>query len=248
MGISIAYMGKLSSPSLVPELVADVRARAEAAGWRYQEMAELLAEGRVKCSGLSGISLYPHPECEPVRFHLDAEGVFVNHFYQSLLSPDSEVARMMREALAESAALTRSIAAEGLEKKGKPKKKAGGLHLEVAALPADAGSSSFLEQGRRYNWTKTQFAGPDVHIAVCELLRHVKERYAPDLQIVDDSGYYDHRDRDKLLGQLAYVDRLATTAAEAFQTVTSSKTAPQSLGELLDRVNDEIAGAKDKLH
>lgn len=247
MGISIAYQGKLSSPSLVPELVADLRARAEAAGWLYKEMPTLLAEGIVNCPGLTGLSLYPHKECEPVRFHFDAEGVFVNHFYQSLLSPDSEMARMMREALVESAMFTRHVAAD-LRDAGGAGAGGPGLHVAVAALPDNFGSSTFIQEGRRYNWTKTQFAGPDVHIAVCEVLRHVKVRYAPDLEIKDDSGYFESGDRDALLGQLAYTEHVAATAANAFQSVVGSKTPPATLGGLLDRVNDELAAAKDKLH
>jgi hypothetical protein len=245
MGISISYMGKLRSPDLVPELVADMRARAEAAGWLYKEMPALLAEGIVKCEGLRGISLYPHKDCEPLRFHLDAEGVFVNHFYQSLLDPGSTMAKMMLETAAESALLTRSLSKSA---KSAGKKGAGGPRVSVAALPEDFASSSFLEQGRRYNWTKTQHAGPDVHMAVCEVLRHVKERYAPDLEIKDDSGYFEDGDRDKLLGQLAYTDRIASLAADAFQSVAASKAPPTTLGGLLDRVNETLAGAKDKLH
>lgn len=248
MGISIAYMGKLRSPDLIPEFVADMRARAVAAGWRHREMADLLAHGTVKCAGLQGITLYPHKECEPLRFHFDAEGVFVNHAYEELLSPTSETARMMREAIVESAAMSRAITAESSTRGKKKKKKSGGPQLSVVALPADMGSSAFMAQGRRYNWTKTQFAGADVHIAVCEVLRHVKERYAPDLEVIDDSGYFDDGDRDKLLGELAYVERWTELAADAFRSVAAAKNPPRTVGDLVDRVSEELAGAKDKLH
>ncbi len=87
-----------------------------------------------------------------------------------------------------------------------------------------------------------------MHIAVCEVLRHVKERYAPDLEIKDDSGYFDDGDRDKLLGQLAQIDRLTSLAKEAFTSASESKKPIRSLGDLLDHVNGELAGAKDKLH
>src|SRR5579863_3145891 len=119
MGISIAYMGKLRSPAVVPELVADVRARAEAAGWQHREMAELVASGTVKCTDLQGISLYPHKECEPLRLHFDAEGVFVNHFYHAMLTPGSGLSEMMLEALADSISLSRSLAAPAGGKTGK---------------------------------------------------------------------------------------------------------------------------------
>src|SRR5437762_623338 len=86
MGITIAYTGKLSDAALVPELVSDLTAKAKDAGWLCKTMKELLAEGRVKCPGLEGISLYPHRECEPVHFHFDPEGTFINHTYHALLN------------------------------------------------------------------------------------------------------------------------------------------------------------------
>jgi hypothetical protein len=244
MGICIAYLGKLRSPDLVPELIADLRARAEAAGWGYMEMEELVREGRVSCEGLQGLSLFPHRECEPLRLHFDEEGVFVNHAYQSMRQPGSKMGQMMRDALVESASLSRKLAAQA--KDDAPK--GAGPSVSVVALPEDFGSSKFVEEGRRYNWTKTQFAGPDVHIAVCAVLRHVKERYAPDLEIVDDTGYFDHGDRDKLCGQMGVVERLVGLAGAAFQSVAGSKTPPTSMGDLLGRVNEELASAKDKLH
>lgn len=243
MGISIAYRGKLSSPALIPELLMDLRARSDAAGWRRREMAELIADGTVECPGLSGITLYPHPRCEPLRFHFDAEGVFVNDRYQAWLDPSSEASKMMREALAASGLLTAKLVA-GADKKGKKRKK-GGITASPVTLPDNVLGTSFLEQGRLYNWTKTQFAGPDVHIAICELLRHVKERYAPDLEVTDDGGYFHDRDRENLEAQLGHVDRMIGLTAAAFESAGGTTT---SLGDLLERVNDELSGAKDKLH
>lgn len=252
MGVCIAYRGKLSSPSLIPELIADLRARAKAAGWPYHEMPELVANGRVSCPGLTGLSVYPHPECEPVRFHFDAEGVFVNHVYQAMLTPGSKAARAMAEAMSSMIFATPAAAPKKGSKKGaKGPKKGGestGPKLVVPTLPPDFGSPSFIDEGRRYNWTKTQFAGPDVHIAVCELLRSVKERYAPDLEILDDSGYYETGDRDKLLGALAYTDRILAATQSAFEAVTTSKRAPKTLDGIIDRVNDELAKERDKMH
>src|SRR4051812_34417012 len=50
----------------------------------------------------------------------------------------------------------------------------------------------------RSSWTKTQFAGAEVHAAVCVVLRHVKRRYAPDLEVHDDSGYFVDQNYAKL--------------------------------------------------
>ncbi|AUX26672.1 hypothetical protein SOCEGT47_072420 [Sorangium cellulosum] len=241
MGISIAYRGKLRDPALVPELVGDLAAKAESAGWLSKTMKELVAEKRVTCSGLEGITLYPHRECEPLHFHFDEEGTFTNHYYHALLS-DTEMANMMREALAESAALTRNLA-----RSTQSSQAGAGPRITVPDLP-EAPGVEFFKQGSRYNWTKTQFAGPKVHVAVCAILRYVKERYAPDLEVKDDSGYFASGDYAKLEAGLAHVERLASITTDAIQAAATSSKGPMTLDEFVNRINEEIAEARNRLH
>ena len=241
MGVSIGYRGRLRDPAVVPELVSDLKSRAGAAGWPCKTMDELVAEGRVACSGLQGITLYPHSQCEPVHFHFDDEGTFVNHTYFSLLH-DPEKAAIFMEALAESAALSRRLTSGTTDEEVH---RGSGLGVSVAATP-DAPGLAFFKEGSRYNWTKTQFAGAKVHIAVCGLLRHVKDRYAPDLEVTDDSKYFEGGDYSRLEADLAYVDRLTDLTAKAFEAACS--TGPTTLEGLLNRVNDDLAEAKNKLH
>ncbi|WP_437876006.1 hypothetical protein [Sorangium sp. So ce513] len=243
MGISIAYSGKLRDPALVPELVDDLAAKAESAGWLHKTMKELVAEKRVTCAGLEGITLYPHRECEPVHFHFDEEGTFTNHYYHALLS-NTEMADMMRQALAESAALTRKLTRSSERSPTEPGR-GGAPRITVPELP-EAPGTDFFKQGSRYNWTKTQFAGPKVHVAVCAILRYVKERYAPDLEVKDDSGYFETGDYAKLEAELAYIDRLASLTTDAVQAAASK--GPMTLDALVNRINEELAQAKNKLH
>jgi hypothetical protein len=251
MGICIAYQGKLSNPELVAELIADLRSKANAAGWRCKTMEELVAEGRVTCPGLQGITLYPHRECEPVHFHVDPEGAFVNHFYMALLS-DEKKASMMIEALKESMVLTRTLTSRGeTEETRRPRAaRSSDAPSEAARAgdPNEAPGTAFFKEGARYNWTKTQFAGPKTHAAVCEILRYVKERYAPDLQITDDTKFFESGDYTELEANFAYVDRTLELTAKAFEAAAAASKGPTTLGELLDRVNEELADAKNKLH
>ncbi|WP_437957017.1 hypothetical protein WME76_37655 [Sorangium sp. So ce119] len=245
MGISIAYSGKLRDPALVPELVGDLAAKAESAGWLSKTMRELVAEKRVTCSGLEGITLYPHRECEPLHFHFDEEGTFINHYYHALLS-NTEMADMMRQALAESAALTRNLARSS-QSAPADAGRAGAPRIAVPALP-EAPGVEFFKQGSRYNWTKTQFAGPKVHVAVCAILRYVKERYAPELEVKDDSGYFASGDYEKLEAELAYVERLAAITTDAVQAAAKAGKGPMTLDAFVNRINEELAEAKNKLH
>jgi len=249
MGISIAYKGKLHDTTLVPELVTDLTAKAKAAGWLHKTMKELVTEGRVTCNGLEGITLYPHRECEPLHFHFDGEGTFVNHTYYALLT-DTKKADMMREALAESMALTRGLTRGTRKKVGRSPAQGGAgprVSIGVPGLP-EAPGVDFFKEGSLYNWTKTQFAGPKVHVAVCAILRYVKERYAPELEVKDDSGYFSEGDYEKLEAQLAYVDRITSLASEAIQAAAASSKGPMTLDAFVDRINEELAEAKNKLH
>jgi hypothetical protein len=242
MGIAIAYRGRLDDPGVVAELVEDLAAKARSAGWLYKTMQELLAEGRVTCAGLEGITLYPHRECEPVHFHFNGEGTFTNHTYHALLS-DTKKANMMREALAESAALTRSLTRAAREESAGAQP----IRIGVPDLP-EAPGADFFKEGSRYNWTKTQFAGPKVHVAVCAILRYVKQRYARDLEIDDDSGYFIDGDYAKLEAQIAYVDRITSLTSQAIGAVAASSTGSMSLDAFVERINKELADADNKLH
>src|SRR5262249_22001366 len=105
---------------------------------------------------------------------------------------------------------------------------------------------TLFEQGMRYNFTKTQFAGAKVHVAVCAVLRHVKQRYAPDLEIKDDSGYFVDGDYDKLEAQLAEVDYFLSITRRAAKAAAAS--GPSTLDAFIDRLNAELADAPNKLH
>jgi hypothetical protein len=251
MGICIAYTGKLREPALVPEFVRDLKAKAEAVGWPCKTMDELVAEGLVTCAGLEGITLYPHRECEPLHFHFDREGTFVNHTYYTLLG-DTEKAAMMRQALAESAALMRRLTEGSQDKAGRRDQAKGGgsgLHVSIGVpgLP-EAPGKAFFEEGLRYNWTKTQFAGAKVHAAVCAILHLVKQRYAPELEVKDDSGYFADEDDAKLEAQLAYADYLTSVASQAVAAAAAPGAGPMTLEAFVDRINEELAEAKNKLH
>jgi hypothetical protein len=248
MGICIGYRGKLSDPAVTGELVADLQGKARAAGWPSKTMEELLGQGLVTCAGLAGMTVYPHRECEPVHLHFDGDGTFVNHFYVGLLR-DEKKAGMMMEALAESIALTRQLGARkqtGVRRPRGARRERGPASVRAAELTPPG--AEFFKEGTRHNWTKTQFAGPRVHAAVCDLLRHVKARYAPDLEVTDDSEYFADGDYAKLEASFAYIERMVDLTTQAFATVTSGSSAPKTLDGLLDRVNAELAGARDKLH
>ncbi len=62
-------------------------------------------------------------------------------------------------------------------------------------VDASTGASPVLSEK---TLVKTQFAGPDVHVEVCELLRGMREAFVPNLTVDDESGYFATKDRAEL--------------------------------------------------
>jgi hypothetical protein len=87
-----------------------------------------------------------------------------------------------------------------------------------------------------------------VHVAVCAILRYVKQRYAPELDVKDDSGYFVDEDYEKLEAQLAYFDRITSLTSQAIEAATTASAGPMTLDAFVGRVNEELAEAKNKLH
>jgi hypothetical protein len=247
MGICIAYRGKLRGPARVGAFVDDLKAKAGSVGWPCKTMAELVVEGTVRCAGLEGITLYPHRACDPLHFHFDREGTFVNHFYYSLLVDPAEAA-MVRQALAESMAFTcKATSPRSAARRSDAAHHENEPQVQLGAPPMPEDAESLFEGGVRYNWTKTQFAGAKVHAAVCAILRYVQQRHAPELVVTDDSDYFVDGDAEKLEAQLAHVDYLVSITSHAVAAAAATEDA-MTLDDFVDCINRELAEAKHRLH
>ena len=242
MGVSIFYSGQLRDPAEIPALVRDLTARAEAAGWPVKAMPQLIAEGVVADHGLEGVTLYPHPECEPLRFHFDAEGRFIDHHFYTLLH-DREKAVAFVEALQ---------ANERAKKARRARDRGVTIEAVAEAAPEEPAEAIADDEHPCREWcaeacvgvsVKTQFAGAPTHVAACALLRHIKDRYAPDLEVRDDTGFFDHGDLNRLRGELAGVDALLGAFRRAVETAASEGVAP---GEaLIARAGQLLFAKKD---
>jgi hypothetical protein len=73
-------------------------------------------------------------------------------------------------------------------------------------------------------WVKTQFSTPDIHIAVCSLLRLV-EGYASHLEVIDEGDYWESGDRETLVARMEQLN--------AALTMLSSQAGLGLLGEML---------------
>ena len=141
MGLSIHYLGTISSMVLVNQLTDETADVCESMNWNYRIITGSGNEG------LNGIAFSPE-NCEPVFLTFLPNG--------RMCSPTS-------------------------------------------LMNKDFYSLNGIDPDLIYTIsTKTQFAGPDTHIALLKLLRYLKEKYFENFEL-DDEGYYWGTNDEKIL-------------------------------------------------
>lgn len=86
---------------------------------------------------------------------------------------------------------------------------------------------------------KTQFAGPDIHIWVIGLLKYLKKRYISNLEVQDESEYWDTGDRQKLEEKMSLINAKLQSLTDALSS--------GRLGDLTGLSADEIASRIEQL-
>lgn len=90
--------------------------------------------------------------------------------------------------------------------------------------------------------TKTQYAGPDVHIAIIKLLRYLKEKYFAVFKLDDEGKYWETMDEKVLQEQFAKYEFLLNAVTAA---LSEMKAVPgETVESLADRIEKML---KDKL-
>jgi hypothetical protein len=85
--------------------------------------------------------------------------------------------------------------------------------------------------------TKTQYAGPDTHMALVKLIRYLKEKYLDDLQVDDEGLYWETGDKKVLLSQFdKYNHALSVIEAALLDFKAIPGESAQSLAERLDQL------------
>jgi hypothetical protein len=72
----------------------------------------------------------------------------------------------------------------------------------------------------KYIWigfTKTQFAGPDTHIALVRLLKYLEKRYFKKLEVTDEGDYWESGDENHLRSLFIQLDTAISMFAAAFE-------------------------------
>ena len=222
MGITIGYIGQLADPGQVDEMVRGIQGFAAHMQWQTWTAAELVAQARIKDMGLRGIRVEVHPRCEELDFLVDDAGRFVNHAYHAYVN---DIRQRAKFVLA--------------------------MQHTIGLLPASTKRpgpelDAFLAEGVTYNWAHTQDGDPAGHVQACNLIRFVRDRFAPDLQVMDSSGYFEHGRMDQLEGQMGEIDRTIHLMHRAADRVCEEGVT--SLDDLLAKLLRFMNEDRDMLH
>lgn len=96
-----------------------------------------------------------------------------------------------------------------------------------------------LKPGKSYTSVKTQFAPPDIHIAIINLLKFLKNRYISDLEVYDEGEYWESGDRDLLIEKIAHIKQGMDILEEALNTMdvkNLEQYTPEEMAKLLEKI------------
>jgi hypothetical protein len=73
------------------------------------------------------------------------------------------------------------------------------------------------------NFIKTQFAPVEIHIAVVQLLRYIRQKYMSNLYVLDDGCYWETSDADLLRNKIAFLNSMMDKVEGVLKTITFNK-------------------------
>jgi hypothetical protein len=93
--------------------------------------------------------------------------------------------------------------------------------------------SLLLKGTKPFNFTKTQFAGPETHIILIKLLLYLKKKYFKSMKIMDDGGYYPKNDLDTLKKRMGLIDIAINTVDDILSNSDFSGKSPDEFAEFM---------------
>ncbi len=87
-------------------------------------------------------------------------------------------------------------------------------------------------------FTKTQFAGPDIHMLIIEIFRHISKRYLIDFEMTDEGKYWETGNRENLITIFKRYDFLLDMFEDGLK---HSKPNPgESLQQMIERIAEKV--------
>jgi hypothetical protein len=95
-------------------------------------------------------------------------------------------------------------------------------------------------------FVKTQFGPIEGHVALVELLAGLKKEFMPDLEVMDEGGYWDHRDVNELRQKIEFLGRAIDMLAGALENDRLSPEAredPEIVATRIERLARKVHAA-----
>ena len=115
--------------------------------------------------------------------------------------------------------------------------KDGNLSAPLLFIMVNEGS---IKEEEAFLSVKTQFAPAEVHIAVVNLLRFLKKRYIPNLEVHDEGGYWETSDKEKLIEKMKFLDEKMDLVAKALSEIQIENARDLSLEELAKIIEEKL--------
>ena len=93
---------------------------------------------------------------------------------------------------------------------------------------------------------KTQFAGADTHVWVIGLLKYIKKRYISDLEVSDESEYWDTGDRQALEADMEFINGKLNYLTSAISSERMGDLTELSAEEIASRIEDLFLKDEDR--
>lgn len=85
-------------------------------------------------------------------------------------------------------------------------------------------------------FTKTQFAGIETHLAVCDFLHYLQDNYFPGLHVYDEANYFESGDAARAEQQIGFLNLIM----DRLQTALEDETIEDEAAEMLRGVVDSL--------
>jgi len=91
---------------------------------------------------------------------------------------------------------------------------------------------------------KTQFAGCAEHVWLCGLLRHIQRTYMPELEVVDEGGFWETGDQQELQKRMDFLDRMikefGAALEQASMDVVIDKNDVDAVADFVEKVAERF--------
>ncbi len=209
MGVTLHYRGKLKSPDLVAEITNEVMDICETNNWKY----ELFDESR----------FYKHkPGDNQLMQHLD-----------ELMDDDLDPVLLSQRKLPD-------IGLRGIMFNPHPDSEPIALLFNEKGVLNNIFTALFPEvQGKQalpWSFTKTQFAGPEIHAQIVHLLVYLGNKYFKKFKMEDDGGYYPDNNKEALMSRMGVINNAIGTLEDIFEN-SNFEGSPE---EVIEQIQDAL--------